>query len=379
MASATASSTTRNLVPLESLRARLGQTLVRGGTVPILVLRLSDVEREAWRKGVRAARRLEHGVSVAFHNAARQIVRAGDVLAHDRGSASFIIGLVDVAREKRLPNAVDCRVTLERIALRMTTETSHRMESGWWAVERCDRAEEMERAIALALERGARERERYEFLAALGHELRTPLASIRGYLESVLEQGNEFARTSRVRRYLETAQRETLRLGRMVDGMLEFSLLDLSPPLLASRFCDACERIIVACEIVEPLALRRGITLCRELPAAMPVRIDADACMHALLNLLDNAVTHGREQGTVCVSCRTGDTLVDIIVEDDGPGLRASSARGHGIGLMIARTIAERAGGTVRLERSLLGGVRATLSLLPANDVHGAENATTAS
>ncbi|HEX3458068.1 MAG TPA: histidine kinase dimerization/phospho-acceptor domain-containing protein, partial [Candidatus Baltobacteraceae bacterium] len=62
-------------------------------------------------------------------------------------------------------------------------------------------------------------------LATVGHELRTPLTSIRGYVETLL--GGELD-PSTARRFLETVRRETLRLGRLIDGMLEFSLLDLS-------------------------------------------------------------------------------------------------------------------------------------------------------
>lgn len=94
------------------------------------------------------------------------------------------------------------------------------------------------------------------------------------------------------------------------------------------------------------------------------VRIDADACMHALLNLVDNAVRYCRENGIVRITCAYAEGYVEVIVDDDGPGLRAARPRGHGLGLTIARTIAERAGGAVRLDPSQRGGVCARL-LLP--------------
>ncbi len=79
-----------------------------------------------------------------------------------------------------------------------------------------------------ALLRGAQERERYAFFSALGHELRTPLSSIRGYLETLLDDDVD-ARTRR--RFVRIAYNESLRLSRLVDGMFEISLLDLHATL----------------------------------------------------------------------------------------------------------------------------------------------------
>ena len=76
-------------------------------------------------------------------------------------------------------------------------------------------------------------------LATIGHELRTPVSSICGYIETLLE--GEFDPMT-ARRFLETARREALRLGRLVEGMLEFSLLDLSAGEDRAT-CDVIEQI----------------------------------------------------------------------------------------------------------------------------------------
>jgi signal transduction histidine kinase len=365
------------LPSLRELSAAVVVALARHGTVPLLVLRLPELEQIAWQRGVRAARRLERDVTTAFAHAARCIVRAEDTIAHDVRSDVFVIALLDAARERRLLGPADCRIAVERVSLQIAQRVGRRMETGWWAIDRATHARGgIPRAVALALERGARERERYEFLAALGHELRTPLASIRGYIESLLDGGGDASST---RRYLETARREALRMGRMVEGMLEFSLLDLSPPALARRTCDASVQIAAAVDALAPLALAKRIAVVRPHLEREIVRIDADACMHALLNLIDNAITHGREMGRVVVSSTRVNAAVEIAIDDDGTGRFASSARGHGVGLTIARTIAERAGGGIRLERSHLGGTRAVLCLLAASDLCEAETAASAS
>ena len=204
-------------------------------------------------------------------------------------------------------------------------------------------------------------------LATVGHELRTPLTSIRGYIETLLE-GEFDAPTAR--RFLETARREALRLGRLVDGMLEFSMLDLSSTESRST-CNVVEQIRATVELVAPMASARRVTIRTNLPPSALARVDADACVHALANLVENAVKHGRAGGIVDVSCRRGKQFVAIAVEDDGCGVApgtsdtifalgtrgdAPARPGNGIGLAVVKAIAERAGGDVRVQPSALGG-----------------------
>jgi signal transduction histidine kinase len=348
------------LPPLRVLRRRIAKRAAPERCVPLLVLRLPELERIAWRKGMGAARRVERAAAHAFRVAARRIVRANDALAHDDGSDCFVIAMLHVPREGHGFDAVGCRSALDRVTSALSQRTKRRIESGWWALERLGHVRELQRAVSDALERAARERERYEFLATLSHELRTPLCSIRGYLETALESGSDVRRT---RRSLLTAQRETLRLGRIVDGMLEFSLLDLSPSLPAVRTCNVRDQIIAAVEALEPAASRRRTTLQAEVPRPVLARIDGDNFAHALLNLIDNAIVHGKAGGTVRITSRCTEACVEIAIDGDGPWLPASAARGHGLGLTIARTIAERAGGEVRHEHSSSGGVCALLRL----------------
>ncbi|MEO9171345.1 MAG: HAMP domain-containing sensor histidine kinase [Candidatus Baltobacteraceae bacterium] len=245
----------------------------------------------------------------------------------------------------------------------------------------------MNAAIARALERGARERERYEFLATVGHELRTPLTSIRGYIETLLDEEVD-ARTAR--RFLETARSEALRLGRLVDGMLDFSMLDLGPHGSIDRVSDVSQTVRSAIDALAPIASERGITIHARVPDGIFGRIDPDACMHAVVNLIENALKYGRCGGRVAVSVESHGRALRIAIDDDGPGvapperdaifeLRArgsssGSRPGHGIGLAIVRTIAERVAGRTWVERSALGGARFVLEISPARERCAAES-----
>jgi two-component system phosphate regulon sensor histidine kinase PhoR len=208
-------------------------------------------------------------------------------------------------------------------------------------------------------------------LATIGHELRTPLTSIRGYIETLLE--GEFDPPT-ARRFLETARREALRLGRLVDGMLEFSLLDLSRE--PHRVSNVVEQIHATIEMLSPMAAARRVTIRTQLPEVAHARIDGDACVHALANLIENAIKHGGERGTIDVCCTHDESFVAISVEDDGCGVPADAREsiflmgvradatgqtGRGIGLAVVKAIAERAGGDVRVESSAQGGARFVL------------------
>jgi two-component system phosphate regulon sensor histidine kinase PhoR len=209
-------------------------------------------------------------------------------------------------------------------------------------------------------------------VATMGHELRTPLTSIRGYLETLLD-GDLDAPTAR--RFLETARRETLRLSRLVEGMLDFSTLE-PPAREAGGPCNVVEQIEATIEMMAPLAAARHVTIRAHLPEAAPAQVDGDACVHALANLVENAVKHGSECGTIDVRCECEERFVAVLVEDDGAGIApaqhesifamgACSAlpgrAGRGIGLAVVKAIAQRAGGDVRVEPSPLGGARFVL------------------
>lgn len=374
MASVTSSLARKRPLPLAEVAGEIESALA-SRPVPLLVVRLPEFERIAWREGRRAALRVERRTIAALVKSARQSLRAGDLFGHDPGSDIFAIVMAAPSREGRTLSPVDCRAVLERIAAGISLVCDTRIEIGWTMLRHYDPLLGLQREIEAALERGARERERYEFFAAIGHELRTPLTSIRGYLDTLLE-GEADAATSR--RFLETARREALRLGRLLDGMFEFSLLDLSADTFVRAVCNVREAAERAAESVEPFARARGIAIDASV-CDVRVAMEGDTCVQALVNLLENAVKYGRDRGCVRVRSGVRDPFVVITVEDDGPGVCAveresifglrvrgastASRPGTGIGLAIVKLIVERAGGEISVAESSLGGARFELTL----------------
>ena len=344
--------------------------------MPLLVLRLPEFERIAWRDGKRAAHRLERRTCAAFLDAATRSLRDGDILAHDSGSDVFVIAMSAPSRENRIVSPLDCRAVLERVAAALTLATGLRVQTGWTLLRRFASPKDLAAEIETALERGARERERYEFFAALGHELRTPLTSIRGYIETLLDGGLD---EPTAQRFLEIAQREAQRMGRLLDGIFDFSLLDLSANAMAASRCYVRDQVRFAIDAVRPLARERNVRIEANVHAPFGVALDADPCAQLLVNLLENAIKYGRSGGAIAVGALADERFVTLFVDDDGPGIApqerdsifklrvrgstAGSRPGTGIGLAIVKLIVERAGGEIRVKDSPLGGARFEVAL----------------
>jgi signal transduction histidine kinase len=359
----------RGLLPrLAAFERRLAD--VPQPSCPLLVVRLPELERVAWRRGLRAARALERSAAAAFSTAVSRVLRGDDLVAHDGGSDVFVAALLAPTRDGGAPAPVDARSALARIAATVEEKTRLEVRTGWTAYDRTADAGALDAVIERALARGAQERERYAFFSSLGHELRTPLSSIRGYLETLLDDSID-QRTRE--RFVRVAYNESLRLSRLVEGMFEISLLDLHasfPPPAIGSLAQALQAAHDAC--AANAAARRVSLAFADVPA-VGVAIDGDRLTLALVNLIDNAVKHGRPGGGVFIGAELADArFVRLTVDDDGPGIAAADrervfalgergatrAEGSGIGLAFVRLILERAGGRIELEESPLGGAR---------------------
>jgi len=207
---------------------------------------------------------------------------------------------------------------------------------------------------ALAREARAVERER-AFLAGVTHELRTPLTTIRVLGETLAEGRGE------PREYGSLVARESERLEGLVERVLTLTRVEQVP-----RFgpVDPGELLRSAVALVTPRAERRATRIeCRVEPSFPGCRWDGEAVRRALLNLLDNAVAHGREGGRVEVAAATSGDQVALSVADDGPGIGSSDRRrifgrfergrteapGTGLGLYLVEEVARAHGGRVDL------------------------------
>jgi signal transduction histidine kinase len=219
------------------------------------------------------------------------------------------------------------------------------------------------------------------FVANVSHEFKTPLTTIRLYSE-LLEEGR-VADAEKRSDYLRTIGRETQRLSRLVNNVLDFSRLEQGRKRFDLVEVDVTAALARLLDTHAPRVTDGGIALRRELPEApLIVKTDLDALGQILLNLLDNACKYAAEGGEAVVSlaCRAGGG-VEMRVADRGPGVPAahherifekfhrvddtltSAKGGAGLGLSIARQLACGLGGRLRYADRVGGGAEFILEL----------------
>jgi signal transduction histidine kinase len=207
---------------------------------------------------------------------------------------------------------------------------------------------------ALAAEARATAREK-TFLASVTHELRTPLAALRLFGERLAQGRGE------PREYGVLISQESERLETLVERVLAATRASERPSFGP---VEPAELMRSALALVSPRAERRDVTLTSRVVAALPTVLwDGEAVRRALLNLLDNAIRHGREGGRVEAAAFVNGDAVCLSVSDDGPGIgrreRTSlfgrfvrgrtDAPGTGLGLHFAEQVAHAHGGRVDL------------------------------
>jgi len=221
-----------------------------------------------------------------------------------------------------------------------------------------------------------------EFLNLAAHELRTPLSVVAGYV-SMLGDGSLGEPGPRWLEVVEILSAKTAELGRLVDSLLTAARLESSAFAASSQELDLVELASAALRRAEPRARLLEATVLLDAPAtAVPVLGDAEQVSRIVDNLIDNALTYAGARPWVRVSVSPDGRLE---VEDTGPGIPEESREhvferfyrvndasrgtqpGTGLGLYIARELAELSGGSLDLEPSRLGaGARFVLTLRPA-------------
>jgi two-component system sensor histidine kinase ResE len=222
------------------------------------------------------------------------------------------------------------------------------------------------------------ERARRDLVANVSHELKTPIAALKGFLE--LLEGDGVSERHR-REFLVAMSQETARLERLVEEQLQLARLDAGALPLQREPVDLGD---LAREVVEPrvaLAAREGVTLSAHAHAGEPVEVDADPARveQILLILLDNALRHTPAGGRVEVAVGREDGQATVAVRDTGEGIPPESqafvfdrfyrgdasreGRSAGLGLAIARGLAAAHQGSIDLESAVGEGSTFTLRL----------------
>jgi two-component system sensor histidine kinase KdpD len=220
------------------------------------------------------------------------------------------------------------------------------------------------------------ERLRHSLLAAISHDLRTPLAALVGMAESLAMM--QLPPGSREREMTHRMRDAALRMNSLVSNLLDMARLQSGQVQLNRQWQPLEEVIGSALNAMSGALDTRRVQV--SLPDDLPmVNIDATLIERVLCNLLENSVKYAPPDGSIRIAAQAAGEQVSLTVDDDGPGLpkgreevifqmfergrKESATPGVGLGLAICRAIVEAHGGTIRGETRQAGGARFIIEL----------------
>lgn len=214
-------------------------------------------------------------------------------------------------------------------------------------------------------------------LAAVSHDLRTPLTTIKALAHEIGESGSPLART---------IEQEADQLSALVEGLLELSQLNANAMPMNVQLNTVDELIGAALQRSAAVVADRDVVVTQADGEMLVGRFDFSHSLRILVNLLENAAKYSGARQRIDISSRRIRDTLEVAVADRGPGIaeseqprvfepfyRASTAspdvRGAGLGLSIARQLAKAQGGDLRVASRDGGGIVFTLTIPAADNV----------
>jgi two-component system phosphate regulon sensor histidine kinase PhoR len=207
---------------------------------------------------------------------------------------------------------------------------------------------------------------RSDFVANVSHELKTPLTSIKGFVETLLEGALDDKENNR--NFLKIIQDHAERLDSLVNDLLSLSHLESKEIMLKKTNFNLRQQVEGVISGFRSQLKKKDIEIKNELPAGISLTADKDRLEQVVINLIDNAIKFNKEKGFVRIYGEEINGKIKITIEDSGIGIpekdipriferfyRVDKARsrelgGTGLGLSIVKHIVELHGGSVGVE-----------------------------
>ncbi len=215
-----------------------------------------------------------------------------------------------------------------------------------------------------------------DFVADVSHELKSPLTSIGGFAQALLDGTAEDESTRR--RAAQIIADESRRVAAQVDELLEFSRIQSGQIAMSCDDLQVSGLVGLCSELLSTRVSGREVTLETDVPGDLCVIGDSDRLEQVIGNLLDNALKHSPPGGTIRVTARAASMdWIELSVVDEGPGIPpdnldhvfdrfyqgAGVRTGAGLGLAIAREIVHAHGGSIRAVNGPVRGAVFTVRL----------------
>ena len=215
---------------------------------------------------------------------------------------------------------------------------------------------------------------RQDFVANVSHELKTPIATIKSYVETLLDGAQHDP--ADLERFLNIVLKQNDRLAEIVDDLLTLSRLESAPvtQLLALNEADACQLVQASAENCQSRADAKNIEIKINCKPDIAIQVDYSLMTQALVNLIDNAIKYSNEKKIITLSVEETRNQILLSVSDEGPGIaeehiprlferfyrvdksRSRRIGGTGLGLAIVKHIVHIHGGQVEVSNNATEG-----------------------
>lgn len=253
----------------------------------------------------------------------------------------------------------------------------------------CQAFNDMAEKLRISVVQSQKEEEsRKELLASISHDIRSPLTSIRAYVEGLLDGVADTPEKQTV--YLSTIQKKTVEIDQMVRKLFLFSKMDMGEYPYSPETLNASKEIADFVLASSEEYQRRGLKIAvGPMPQNVFIEADPTYFRSILLNLLDNSAKYkGKETGTVAITGKISGQHFLLYIDDDGPGVptealpklfdvfyrndpsRKNPNQGSGLGLAIVFKTVERMDGSIHAENLPQGGLRVALKIPLAEGEH---------
>ena len=211
---------------------------------------------------------------------------------------------------------------------------------------------------------------RDQFLDSATHELRTPLANIKAYAETLAL--DDMIDVECQKDFCNTINSEATRLARLIDDLLDLSSMEVGSLSITRQNVELDRLLREVVEKITPLMEKKNLTFDVELPEKLPeLQLDKDKIATTLVNLLGNAAKYTPPNGRVVMRVKIDENMLRVEVEDTGVGIpesdlshvfekffrssdqRVQNESGTGLGLSIAREIIQLHGGEINVQSQL--------------------------
>ena len=204
-----------------------------------------------------------------------------------------------------------------------------------------------------------------DFLANVTHDLRTPLTSIQGFSQAIMD--GVASNPQSAIRAAQIINDEAGRLNRMVTELLDLAKIEAGRFSMARHALQLSELVGAVGERLTPKAMAKGLTITADLPTLPLIAGDGDRLVQVFTNLVDNAISHTSSGGTITLTAGVKDNGVSVRIRDTGTGIPAEDLphvfdrfyqvdksrgqkQGSGLGLTITKQIVEAHKGKITVE-----------------------------